>query len=208
MLNFEVWKQYEGQTVRPVTVDKGIKVKLGGDYSFELKCNLGYSQLENKKIIEDIVNYLKGKGYFTSKLSIQEQANLYNSSTLEHFENLLQQTKQQLKDLNEVIVYAYSDDLLEFEGSIYDEVSAYNQIEVPITKEGIVYNQCESEECPYYVKQIKGLPKIKAEYTKGTWKITAPFPHGKFTVYEHDGEIPYIEGILFNLDDIEEKVND
>ena len=54
-----------------------------------------------------------------------------------------------------VVVYGASDDLMEFDGAIYDEIGACDGVIAHLTKNGIVKNICESDECPHFQTQLR-----------------------------------------------------
>ena len=105
------------------------------------------------------------------------------------------------KENNLVIVYGASDDLMEFAGAINDEVGCYDGGTAYLTDKGLVQNECDDEECPYYVKQLDSANTIKEIWGDSgySWIYETKIPHTKFTIFE-DGE-PYCEGIIFCLKD-------
>jgi len=58
-MKFKEWDEYEGQKVRPVTVNTGM---IGILPKLEIKCKLKRDQLGNKEVIMKILNYLKEEG--------------------------------------------------------------------------------------------------------------------------------------------------
>lgn len=95
-----------------------------------------------------------------------------------------------------VIVYGYSDDNMEFNGALYDEVGCFD---------GGVARVCEfgvyTDEAPANTK----LREIKAVWCapgKPAWSYETDIPHEKFNINE-DGEL-FCEGIVFSLEDLRE----
>lgn len=109
-----------------------------------------------------------------------------------------------------VIVYGASDDLMEFEGAIYDEVGAYEGTKVRIDSEGLVpdFEQIEMDQRnskdklrEYFQREHSGK-EIEALWCKEpgySWTFRTEIPHEVFEVIE-DGD-PYCRGIVFSLDD-------
>lgn len=104
-----------------------------------------------------------------------------------------------------VVVFGYSDDNLEFRGTIDDEIGAFDGVEVPIIDGEIMRmpcDNCQDEECPLWEKAIEKARFVSGEFTDGGWKIDTTIPHARFTIYE-DGKV-FSEGIVFHLDDLRE----
>lgn len=103
-----------------------------------------------------------------------------------------------------VIVYGASDDLMEFEGAICDEIGCYDGDATEIFSNGTV---CECTESNYeedHKNKIKSLWCSGEEDESGneiTWTYETDIPHETFMIYE-DGE-PYCRGIVFSIDDID-----
>lgn len=105
-----------------------------------------------------------------------------------------------------VVAYGASDDLLEFEGAVSDEIGAWNGTKVPFGPDGVIANECDEAECPYFAKFIASAPKIEAIWgpkdVEGdpSWLVTTAIPHERFRIME-DGAVFGI-GIVFNLSDV------
>ncbi|WP_028136138.1 hypothetical protein [Bradyrhizobium japonicum] len=102
-----------------------------------------------------------------------------------------------------VAVYGASDDLMEFEGAIRDEVGVYNGGIAYLNRKGLIANECESDNCPYHKQVLKDAPAaIEAVWDSNgfSWQYKTSLPHSKFIIKE-DGE-NYCEGIVFSLADI------
>lgn len=106
-----------------------------------------------------------------------------------------------------VIVYGASDDLMEFEGAIYDEIGACDGATVYMDSDGIVpdFDSLDKEDKKalknYFDRDGKGK-KIEALWcAEGDYSFTyrTEIPHATFDVVE-DGE-PYCRGIVFRLAD-------
>jgi hypothetical protein len=96
-----------------------------------------------------------------------------------------------MKSAGLVAVFGASDDLMEFNGAIYDEIGAYDG--------GVAYVNAKgraSEEEIY-----GGSAKITAIWGGSpVWRIETSIPHAAFTITE-DGE-PFCRGIVFALADV------
>lgn len=107
-------------------------------------------------------------------------------------------TKEELqiaKDNGIVIVYGASDDLIEFEGAIYDEAGCFNGGEVYICETGCVeYGNADT-------KCIEAVWCNKDETDENgnviTWTYKTDIPHEKFMIYEDDE--PYCRGFVFKV---------
>lgn len=105
-----------------------------------------------------------------------------------------------------VVVYGQSDDLVEFEGAINDELDAYEGNTFWITSEGLYpANTCdEGDNCPNYVKPTtKTAVPLKAIWcgdSGASWQFDFPVEHEKFRIMEDDEVFCY--GIVFSLADV------
>jgi hypothetical protein len=107
-----------------------------------------------------------------------------------------------------VIVYGASDDLVEIDGEIFDEVAAYNGTSFRIGPDGVVRNHCEAlEGCPYHESQPEFTTAriIRAVWTDESqetpaWTYETDIPHETFDLFE-DGDV-YCRGIVFRVDDL------
>jgi len=105
-----------------------------------------------------------------------------------------------------VIVFGASDDLIEFRGAIYDEVGAYGGGNAFVTENGLVTNECDDEDCPYFQKERAKAQIIRAVWcpekdgkTYASWKMETNIPHNTFKIM-YDGEL-YCIGLVFLLTD-------
>ncbi|MEG1777257.1 MAG: hypothetical protein RR367_12130, partial [Clostridia bacterium] len=106
-----------------------------------------------------------------------------------------------------VVVSGASDDLMEFDGAIYDETGAFNGGSIFVTPNGLLKppsdgGECESK-CPYYsaaMKEARILTALWCSDNECAWKYRTDIPHAKFRVY--DGEDLYCVGIVFALEDV------
>ena len=113
---------------------------------------------------------------------------------------------EKMKAAGLVAVFGASDDLMEFRGAIYDEIDAYNGGRAYITPNGLLSNDCESDECPHYKKLRDQAETIEAlwcpdlEDVSVSWMFKTNIPHQTFEVYEDD-ELHCI-GIVFDLSSV------
>lgn len=111
-------------------------------------------------------------------------------------------TKEEIKTAKEnglVIVYGASDDLMEFEGAIYDEGSCFDGGDVYFNKEEVCLDSDTVGSFPYCITAVWD----RGEDENGkpiTWTYETDIPHETFMIYE-DGE-PYCRGIVFRMDDL------
>lgn len=110
------------------------------------------------------------------------------------------------KDAGIVIVYGASDDLMEFEGAIFDEIGCCNGGIAYLTSDGLLENDCGNDDCPYFRMNKKSAATINAVWcpdSERSWAYETDIPHETFNVME-DGEI-YCTGIVFKLSDVRAK---
>lgn len=109
-----------------------------------------------------------------------------------------------------VIVYGWSDDILEFDGAMHDEVYVSGGDVVKFDRKGVipewddVYDE-GIEEVRRYLERIdeQNLSEIKVmpEGQEGYfWAYETDIPHSTFEVLE-DGE-RFCKGIVFDLNDV------
>ena len=116
---------------------------------------------------------------------------------------LLPAEKRFAKDSGLVIVYGASDDLMEFEGAIEDEIGAYEGTTARIHQGGVLqrHYDCECEYCGYktFAKQSS---TIKAVWGKGgyLWTYKTDIPHATFEIVR--GKDKYCRGIVISLADL------
>jgi hypothetical protein len=110
--------------------------------------------------------------------------------------------RAEMKAAGLVAVYGASDDLMEFDGAIHDEVGCYDGGTAYLTGAGILQNDCDNDECPHFLRQKEGAPVIEAKWDVDgfSWKYETAIPHAKFVIKE-DGD-NYCEGIVFALADV------
>ena len=107
-----------------------------------------------------------------------------------------------------VIVRGASDDLMEFDGAVRDEVDCYDGGTAFFNSQGLVKSKCADDDCPYFLaEKQKGAP-IEALWCKEpdySWTYKTEIPHETFEMVEY-GE-PYCRGIVFKLSDVRCKLD-
>ena len=101
------------------------------------------------------------------------------------------------------VVYGYSDDNVEFVGSISDEIGCYEDITIPILDGDILKkcsDDCEDYDCPFWRDALKRAKNVRATFTNDGWKFATDFRCWKFAIME-DGKV-YGEGIVFAMEDL------
>lgn len=131
-------------------------------------------------------------------MNVKEYAEMLNGREY----NYPQFTKEEIQiaeDNGFVIVYGASDDLMEFDGSIYDEGGCFDGGEVWFNKNGVVDTAATTAD-----KCIEAVWCDKERKDENgnviTWTYKTDIPHETFMIYE-DGE-PYCEAIVFSIDDV------
>ena len=115
---------------------------------------------------------------------------------------------QDAKAAGLVVVYGYSDDNVEFSGAIDEEVGAYEDTTIYLTKDGLLEepacNDAENCTCPYFETAKTAAKTITAIWRDGerpSRVFSTDIPHETFTIME-DGE-PWCIGIVFSVADLE-----
>jgi hypothetical protein len=115
----------------------------------------------------------------------------------------------QAKAAGLVIVYGASDDLMEFEGAINEELGAYDGTTARVSPLGLLkaWEDVEGDEETfeaYFKQKAAGFKEIEAVWSHEdmpdtSWRYKTDIPHAVFDVME-DGDI-YCRGIVFALAD-------
>lgn len=127
----------------------------------------------------------------------------------EYRSEITKQEAAQAKADGLVVVYGASDDLMEFDGAIHDELGAYNGTTAHLTNQGLLTNDCDHDECPHYEKLKNQAATIAAGWCEEdgySWTFSTEIPHATFEIVE-DGE-PYCRGIVFALADVKAPATD
>lgn len=102
-----------------------------------------------------------------------------------------------------VVVTGASDDLIEFEGAICDEVGAFYPTTVYLTKTGIFRKPddlCdEVPNCPYCKEEMEKCKTIRGHYGC-YWTFETEIPCERFKIYD-EGEL-FCEGLVFSVGDL------
>lgn len=107
-----------------------------------------------------------------------------------------------------VVVYGASDDLMEFDGAISDEIGCYDGGTAYLTSGGLLKNECENDECPHFKKAKAKAATIDALWCADdgdiAWTYKTAIPHETFDIFE-DGAL-YCRGIVFALTAVKEEI--
>ena len=100
------------------------------------------------------------------------------------------------------IVFGVSDDLMEFRGAIEGEVVCFDGSIAYLDKNGLVQNECDNEDCPYFQEIIQRTNAIRAIWdSEGySWIYKTDIPHETFDVLEEGQK--YCRGIVFSMEDL------
>lgn len=104
--------------------------------------------------------------------------------------------KQEAKESGLVIVYGASDDLMEFDGAIYDEGGCFDGGRVYFDRNGV--NQ-EGEERANWIDAV-WCDGMNRDGLPATWTYETEIPCERFDIWE-DGEI-YCVGLVFSIEDL------
>ncbi|MGE3550949.1 MAG: hypothetical protein AB7I29_13750 [Geobacter sp.] len=122
---------------------------------------------------------------------------------------LSKEEKEFMEQQGLVVVFGESDDLMEFDGAIYDEGYCYNGETFLIDKTGLLpdwndINDKESDAADY-LKRKPNAKQIEAIWGKDgiSWQYKTDIPHATFKIME-DGKV-YCIGIVFDIKELEAK---
>lgn len=109
---------------------------------------------------------------------------------------------KQLRREGIVVVRGYSDDLVEFDGAVSDELGSYDHY---FDSKGLLRNECDCDNCPYFEKLVKKyyVMPVWCKTPEYAWTYDTNIPHVVFDVMENDEK--YCRGIVFKLSDLEDK---
>lgn len=108
---------------------------------------------------------------------------------------------QMAKENGWVIVTGASDDLMEFEGAMYDEGGCFDGGKVFFSKEAVWNGEDDKSAFLNYIEAIWcGKEILDDNGNVIPWTYKTDIPHETFMVYE-DGD-PYCRGIVFSVDDL------
>ena len=110
-----------------------------------------------------------------------------------------------------IVIFGASDDLVEFRGAIYDELSAYGGadfviatpgMEVPFSEDDETYRKAKVlEPIPIEEESITTVNRFSALWCPGelgcSWLIKTELPHSSFDIME-EGEL-YCRGIVVDV---------
>lgn len=105
----------------------------------------------------------------------------------EYLHEITKEEEAQAKASGLVVCFGYSDDNLEFRGAIDDEIGAWEGVEALLTPDGLLQNECEDEDCPYFEKlRANTMDKVTAIWDKDgySWVIETTLPFAPFDVME------------------------
>lgn len=128
---------------------------------------------------------------------------------MEYGEGIKEQDREYAKVNGVVIVSGASDDLMELDGAIQEEVGCYGENKAYLDKNGLIVNKCDNEDCPYFQEKLLSAKVITAiwdsegyAWSEGySWIYETEIPHETFEILEN-GET-YCRGIVFSMGDLE-----
>lgn len=132
-------------------------------------------------------------------MDIKEFAQLLDDRQYDH-PQFTEEELQIAKENGFVIVHGASDDLMEFEGAIYDEAGCYEGGDVWLNRQGVTADEpiTTSERCIEALWCDKEVLDDNGQVI--TWTYKTDIPHETFMIYEDDE--PYCRAIVFKLEDV------
>ena len=125
----------------------------------------------------------------------------------EYGDEVTEELEQEAKDKNLVIVYGASDDLMELEGAIDEEIGCYNGGFAYFNEQGLLRNECDEDKCPYYLKQMDEAKSIEIVWGEEgySWAYKTSIPHETFEIMEEGDK--FCRGIVFSMESLKGESN-
>lgn len=120
-------------------------------------------------------------------------------------QELTKEEESRAKAAGLVVVFGHSDDNMELRGAIDDEVGCAGGGTAYLTATGLLANQCDCADCPYFARVRKSAATITARWDEEgyTWVYQTAIPHATFDIQSDDpADGPYCRGIVFALADV------
>lgn len=134
-------------------------------------------------------------------MNAKELATLLNGR--EYRNEITKDEAAQARAAGLVVLFGYSDDNMEFQGAIDDEIGCYEGGSVHLTDKGLLKSECdEGDECPYFELATKTAATIEAKWAveNYSWVYVTDIPHETFEIVE--GDEKFCRGIVFALADV------
>ena len=127
----------------------------------------------------------------------EELATLLNGRQYEH--EITPEEALKARWCGLVVIFGASDDLMEFRGTVDDEIGAYEGTTVNLSSEGLVVQECGNSDCPHFQKALKDSKPVEAIWdSEGySWVYETELPHATFDIME--GDEKYCRGIVVEL---------
>jgi hypothetical protein len=143
-------------------------------------------------------------------MTIHEFANRLNGRECPN--EITKEEEQLAKSLGLVVIFGYSDDNTEFRGAIYDEVGSWERTTIYFDKNGLLKNECDDEDCPYFERLKESAKIVDAVWCDPEyfidgeggycWTYKTNIPHATFDILK-DGE-KFCRGIVFDINSLKE----
>ena len=101
-----------------------------------------------------------------------------------------------------IVMFGYSDDNVEVRGAAYDEIGAYDGTTIYFDADGLIENDCDDDECPYFERLLKLAKTVDAIWARDViaWQYETTIPHSCFDIMED--EDLFCRGIVFHMEDL------
>lgn len=135
-----------------------------------------------------------------SKLTVQNVVDKLNKT--EYPLRIDPEFAKELKEAGLVVVYGHSDDLIEFEGAIYDELGAGDGTQFLISPDGVLCDRDQldtDEELEKWLNNKKIAKTITSFWYKDdiSWQYETDLVHQVFEVVEYDDI--FCKALVFDL---------
>ena len=101
-----------------------------------------------------------------------------------------------------VVIYGASDDLMEIQGAISDEVGCYNGGTAFFWDGEILAPECEDERCPHEIRRQENSKTVRAVWDEEgfSWTYKTNIPHETFEILELNEK--FCRGIVFDIKEV------
>ncbi len=139
-------------------------------------------------------------------MTIEEFAMKLNGREMDH--EITREEEKEAKALGFVVIFGAGDDNADLRGAIHDQIGCYDGGFIYFVKEGLAYNKCDNDDCPYFKRlREQHCKKVEAVWdSEGySWTYKTDIPHATFDIME-DGE-KFCRGIVFDIKELGEGVS-
>lgn len=137
-----------------------------------------------------------------AQITKEELADMINGR--EYSSEITNDERRLAKENHLVVVFGRGDDYMLLSGATNDEIPAWDGGTAYFNEHGLLLNECDDDNCPYYKRLIANAAKVDAVWGPKdpdcSWLMKSDIPHATFDIFE-DGDL-YCRGLVFNLKEL------